>query len=82
MARRLVFSLPGPNAPESQPPASGLHDSTPMPYFWHIGSTSFSMLRTRMEYGGCSVTKRSRARRSATHCASTISWAGKVELPK
>ena len=53
-----------------------------MPYFWHIGSTSFSIPRTRMEYGGCSVTKRSRARRSATHWASTISWAGKVELPK
>ena len=53
-----------------------------MPYFWHIGSTSFSIPRTRMEYGGCSVTKRSRERRSATHWASTISWAGNVELPK
>ena len=53
-----------------------------MPYFWHIGSTSFSMERTNTEYGGCSVTKRSRERRSDTHCASTISWAGKVELPK
>jgi len=35
-----------------------------------------------MEYGGCSQTKRSRPRRSATHCASTIAGAGKVELPK
>ena len=40
------------------------------------------MLRTNIEYGGCSVTKRSRALRSATHCASTTSCAGNVELPK
>jgi len=40
------------------------------------------MPRTRMEYGGCSVMKRSRPRRSATHCASTICSAGNVELPK
>jgi hypothetical protein len=58
--RRLVFALPSPNAPESQPPARGLHGTTPMSYFWQVGSTSFSMPRTRIEYGGCSVTNRSR----------------------
>ena len=40
------------------------------------------MPRTSIEYGGCSHTKRSRPRRSATHCASTISDAGNVELPR
>ena len=34
-----------------------------------------------MEYGGCSVTGRSRPRFSATYCASTI-WEGwKVDVP-
>ena len=53
-----------------------------MPWRWQVGSTSASMPRTRIEYGGCSHTKRSRLRRSATHWASTISDAGKVELPR
>ena len=39
------------------------------------------MPRTKIEYGGCSHRNRSRPRRSATHCASTICSAGKVELP-
>jgi hypothetical protein len=39
------------------------------------------MLRLTIEYGGCSVRKRSRPRRSATHCASTISEGGKVDVP-
>jgi len=39
------------------------------------------MLRLTIEYGGCSVRKRSRPRRSATHCASTISEAGKLDAP-
>ncbi len=47
-----------------------------------VGSTSASIPRTRIEYGGCSHTKRSRLRRSATHCASTIADAGQVELPR
>ena len=68
--------------PDSQPPASGLHGITPMPYAWHTGSTSASIPRTSIEYGGCSQTNRSRPRRSATHCASTIWCAGNVELPK
>ncbi len=53
-----------------------------MPYFWQTGSTSVSTPRTSSEYGGCSQTKRSRPRRSATHWASTICDGGKVELPK
>ena len=68
--------------PESQPPAMGLHGMTAIPYSWHTGSTSASIPRTSSEYGGCSQTNRSRPRRSATHCASTISCAGNVELPK
>ena len=52
-----------------------------MPWRRQVGSTSDSTPRTRMEYGGCSVTKRSRPRRSATHCASTIWPAGKVDDP-
>ncbi len=47
-----------------------------MAYFSQVGSTSVSMPRTRIEYGGCSQMKRSRARRSATHCASTMVDAG------
>ena len=39
------------------------------------------MPRLRIEYGGCSVRKRSRPRRSATHWASTMSEAGKVDDP-
>ncbi len=65
--------------PVSQPPASGLHGITAMPNFSHAGSTSASMARARIEYGGCSQTNRSRLRRSETHCASTISGAGYVE---
>jgi len=37
------------------------------------------MARVRIEYVGCSVTKRSRLRRWAVHWASTIAEAGKVE---
>ena len=67
--------------PESQPPASGLQGSTPRPYFCAVGSTSRSISRARREYGGCSVTGRSRLRFSATHWASTI-WEGRnVEVP-
>ena len=39
------------------------------------------MPRLTIEYGGCSVRNRSRPRRSATHCASTISEAGNVDDP-
>ena len=40
------------------------------------------MPRVRIEYGGCSVTKRSQVPRSrAVHWASTIAEAGKVEWP-
>jgi hypothetical protein len=39
------------------------------------------MPRTRIEYGGCSVTNRPSPRSRAVHCASTVSWAGKVEEP-
>ena len=53
-----------------------------MPWRWQVGSTSASIPRTRIEYGGCSQTNRSRWRRSATHCASTIADAGNVELPR
>ena len=55
---------------------------TPMPYFSQVGSTSASMPRTRIEYGGCSVEKRPRPRVSAVHCASTIWCAGYVDEPK
>ena len=54
---------------------------TPIRYFSATGSTSASMPRTKIEYGGCSVTKRPSPRRSATHCASTISCAGNVDEP-
>ncbi len=46
-----------------------------------VGSMSFSISRTSIEYGGCSQTNRSRPRCWATHCASTICEAGKVEEP-
>ena len=39
------------------------------------------MMRLTIEYGGCSVRNRSRPRCSATHWASTISAAGKVDVP-
>ncbi|RPK53292.1 hypothetical protein EES40_01445 [Streptomyces sp. ADI93-02] len=52
-----------------------------MPYRSQAGRTSRSMPRFRIEYGGCSVRNRARPRRSETHCASTISEAGKVEVP-
>ena len=39
------------------------------------------MPRLRMEYAGCSVWKRARPRRSATHCASTMSAADVCEAP-
>ena len=41
-----------------------------------------SIPRTKIEYGGCSHTNRSRPRRSATHCASTMSSAGNVDDPR
>ena len=40
------------------------------------------MWRTKIEYGGCSVRKRDRPRRSAVHCASTICQPGYVEDPE
>jgi hypothetical protein len=46
-----------------------------------VGSTSFSTARISIEYGGCSVTNRSRPRRSEVHCASTIWLAGNVDDP-
>ena len=52
-----------------------------MPWRSQVGSTSASTARTSIEYAGCSVTKRCRLRSRATHCASTIWLAGKVELP-
>ena len=52
-----------------------------MPWRRQVGSTSFSTPRTRIEYGGCSHTKRSRPRSRATHCASTIRLGGNVEEP-
>ena len=47
-----------------------------MPCRWTVGRTSSSMPRTRIEYGGCSVTNRSRPRSRAAHWASTIWLAG------
>ena len=67
--------------PDRNPKASGLHTSTPMPYRWVTGSTEASIPRARMEYGGCSVRKRPRPRRSATWWDSTMSSAGNVEHP-
>ena len=40
-----------------------------------------AMERVRIEYGGCSVRNRANPRRSAVHCASTMSEAGKVDAP-
>ena len=60
--------------PDSHPPASGLYVSVPMPFRSVVGRTSASMPRTRIEYGGCSVTNRSRFRSREIHCASTIWW--------
>ena len=42
-------------------------DDVPMPCRSVVGSTSNSMPRTRMEYGGCSVTNRARLRERAAH---------------
>jgi len=55
---------------------------TPIPYRRQTGRSSFSMFRVRIEYGGCSVTKRSRPRSRAIHCASTTAEGGKVEWPR
>src|SRR3954454_18574929 len=52
-----------------------------MPCRAQVGRTSFSTPRTRIEYGGCSHTKRSRPRRSATHLGSTIWPGGEGGLP-
>ena len=52
-----------------------------MPWRAHVGRTSASTARTRIEYGGCSVTNRCSPRSRATHCASTIWLAGNVEEP-
>ena len=45
------------------------------------GSTSARSRGRAASRAAARTTKRSRPRRSAVHCASTISWAGKVELP-
>src|ERR1700722_16354381 len=63
------------------PPASGLQGMTPIPNSRQVGSTSASMPRARIEYGGCSQTKRWCPRSRATHCALTICAAGYVEEP-
>ena len=62
--------------PVRSPCASGPHTRVPIPKRCASGSTSRSAPRLRIEYGGCSARKRSRPRRSAVHCASTMSWAG------
>src|SRR4051812_50017735 len=49
---------------------------TAMSWRWQVGRTSVSIARTRIEYGGCSVTKRCRRRSRAVHWASTIRLAG------
>jgi hypothetical protein len=54
---------------------------TAIPYFAQVGSTSASIARVRIEYGGCSLTNRCRRRSRAVHCASTMSEAGYVEWP-
>ena len=74
-------SFPLRQAPVSQPPASGPQEITPIPCFSQTGSTSASIPRTSIEYGGCSQTKRSRPRDCATSCAATISLAGYVDEP-
>ena len=52
-----------------------------MPYRRAVGSTVASFTRLKIEYRGCSETKRSRPRRSAAHWASTMSSAGNVDDP-
>ena len=52
-----------------------------MPCRSQAGRMSLSIARARIEYAGCSVTKRSRWRSRAIHWASTIWLAGKVEEP-
>jgi hypothetical protein len=42
-------SAPLRQRPDSQPPASGLHGITPMPWRRQVGSTSFSTPRTSSE---------------------------------
>ena len=67
--------------PVSQPRHSGDHTMTPIPWRWVTGSTSRSICRARMEYGGCSQRNRSRPRRSLTHCASWICQPWNVDEP-
>jgi hypothetical protein len=52
-----------------------------MPYCWQVGRTAASMARAKIEYGGCSQRNRTWPRACATHCASTICSAGKVDEP-
>jgi hypothetical protein len=70
-------------APPTRQPAlgQGLWGMTAMLWRAHVGRTSASTARTRIEDGGCSVTKRSRRRSRAAHWASTSAEAGKVEEP-
>ena len=67
--------------PVSQPPDSGLHVITPMPWRWHVGRTSPSMCRQRIEYGGCSVCG-PLAGAGPLPIASTSSAAGNVDVPQ
>ena len=75
---RWTAGRPGPcgTCPTASRRPAGSTGSRPCRTAGTSGSTSVSMPRTSSEYGGCSVTKRSRPRRSATHCASTI-WLGR-----
>ena len=67
--------------PVSHPPDSGLHTRTPMPWRRHVGSTSRSMPRHMIEYGGCSECGAATPRRSAAQHVSTRSAAGNVDVP-
>ena len=74
--RASSTAAPGPTVrPVSQPPASGLHGMTPMPYCCAVGSTSPRSRGPGSSTAAARSMKRSRPRRSATHCASTI-WLG------
>jgi hypothetical protein len=49
-----------------------------MPYREHVGNTSVSMARTRIEYGGCSVTMRCRR---GGEMGSRANWTIDLQLP-
>ncbi|CAB4933349.1 unannotated protein [freshwater metagenome] len=53
-----------------------------MPYSWVTGSSSRSMPRTSIEYGGCSLMNRPECRTDAAHCACTTCEGRNVEDPK